>query len=49
VKQGGVLSRILFCVYIEKLLVMLERSGVGCHIGRTFAGAVAYHIQMAWP
>jgi len=42
VKQGGVLSPVLFCVYIEKLLLQLEQRGVGCHIGQVFAGAVAY-------
>jgi hypothetical protein len=42
VKQGGVLSPVLFCVYIEILLVLLDQCGVGCHIGHVFAGAVAY-------
>jgi hypothetical protein len=31
VKQGGVLSPILFCVYIDNLLTQLSRAGVGCH------------------
>ena len=39
VKQGGVLSPILFGVYINELLVRLEKSGLGCHIGNTFLGA----------
>jgi len=30
VKQGGVLSSILFCLYIDGLLVALSRAGVGC-------------------
>ena len=33
VKQGGVLSPILFAVYVDSLLGRLEQSGVGCHIG----------------
>ena len=42
VKQGGVISPILFCVYIDELLVKLQKSGVGCYMGRTFSGAFAY-------
>ena len=42
VKQGGVISPILFCVYIDELLVKLENSGVGCYMGRAFSGAFAY-------
>ena len=42
VKQGGVISPILFCVYIDELLMKLENSGVGCYMGRAFAGACAY-------
>ena len=42
VKQGGVLSPILFTVYIDSLLVMLEQSGLGCYVGNYFAGAFSY-------
>jgi len=42
VKQGGVLSPVLFCIYLDNLLVRLSRSGVGCFIGETFVGALAY-------
>ncbi len=42
VKQGGVLSPILFCIYIDSLLVELSSSGVGCYIGSNFTGALAY-------
>jgi len=30
VKQGGVLSPVLFCIYLDNLLERLSRSGVGC-------------------
>jgi len=33
VKQGGVLSPILFCVYIDRLLHLLAESGIGCFVG----------------
>jgi len=42
VKQGGVLSPILFCVYIDRLLHLLAESGIGCFVGRVFVGALVY-------
>ena len=42
VKQGGVLSPLLFAIYIDSLLKRLEESGVGCHMGGLFTGALAY-------
>ena len=42
VKQGGVLSPILFCVYIDGLLISLCRAGLGCYIGHMFVGALVY-------
>lgn len=42
VKQGGVLSATLFCVYMDELLSRLENSGVGCYIGNRYYGHMAY-------
>jgi len=42
VKQGAVISPVLFCIYIDDLLIKLSCSGVGCHIGLNFVGALAY-------
>jgi len=42
VKQGGVMSPILFCIYIDDLLIRLSQSGVGCYFGLSFVGAIAY-------
>ena len=42
VKQGGVLSPILFGVYIDELIVKLQSTGFGCHIGNKFVGAAGY-------
>ncbi len=41
-KQGGVISLILFCVYIDDLLNELANSGLTCHIGDVFAGPFGY-------
>jgi len=42
VKQGTVLSPILYCVYVDDLLLILSKAGVGCLIGLHFVGALAY-------
>ena len=42
VKQRGVLSPILFAIYTNGLLKRLEETGVGCHMGSRFTGALAY-------
>ena len=47
VKQGGVLSPILFSIYIDSLLQKLKDSGLGYHVGRTFAGAFGYANDLA--
>lgn len=42
VKQGGVLSPLLFTVYVDELLSNLAQTGFGCHIGNMFTGALCY-------
>ena len=42
VRQGGVLSPLLFTVYIDELLEKLKRKGIGCHLGLHFVGALGY-------
>ena len=42
VKQGGVLSPVLFTVYIDELLTRLGDLRVGCYVGNTFCGALSY-------
>ena len=42
VKQGAVISPVLFCCYIDKLSINLEAKGIGCFIvGKLFVGALA--------
>ena len=42
VRQGGVSSGIFFAVYIDKLLVILRESGLGCHVNGIFFGAMIF-------
>ena len=42
VKQGGVLSPMLFGLYLDKLIQNLRDSQYGCHIGPHFIGCLAY-------
>jgi len=42
IKQGAVLSPVLFCVYIDDLLLLLSKASVGCYIGSNIVGALAY-------
>ena len=42
VKQGGVLSPMLFAIYIDVLLLQLGTSGLGCYIDNVCFGALGY-------
>jgi hypothetical protein len=42
VKQGAVISPVIFCIYYDNFLLALRSEGIGCHIGGWFVGAVAY-------
>ena len=42
VRQGGILSPLLFSVYTDSMLSSLRESGAGCYLGHVFAGALAY-------
>ena len=42
VKQGGVLSPLLFNICIDVLLLQLSQGGVGCHIGNKYMGSFTY-------
>ena len=47
VKQGGVLSPTLFCIFFDVLLGLLQQSGVGCFVGHRFVGALSYADDIA--
>ncbi len=41
-KQGGVLSPVLFAVYIDGLMNKLKNGGVGCYMGNKVMGGVSF-------
>src|SRR5664279_1633667 len=41
-KQGAIISPILFCVYLDVLLIELKKAALGCFLGNWFAAALAY-------
>ena len=47
VKQGAVISPLLFSIYIDNLFKELKHLGLGCHVGPTFAGAFGYADDVA--
>ena len=42
IKQGGVMSPLLFNLYVHDLIECLERKGLGCHIGNHFSGCFIF-------
>jgi len=42
VRQGGVLSPVLFNVYVNSVLLRLQQSNYGCVIGSQFLGCIMY-------
>ena len=47
VRQGGVLSPDLYCLYVDDLLKRLEALNVGCYIMQIFLAALLYADDMA--
>lgn len=42
IRQGGIISPLLYTIYCDELLQILEEKGVGCHIGTKYYGGVSY-------
>ena len=47
VKQGAVISPILFSAYIDIIFKQLKRNGIGCHVGPVCADAFGYADDVA--
>ena len=48
VKQGGISSHILFCLYNYALLTRLHHSGVGYYMDDVYLGFLAYADDITW-
>ena len=46
-KQGGVISPLLFSIYIDNLFLELRPRGLDYHVGLTYAGAFGYADDIA--
>ncbi len=46
IRQGGIISPLLYTVYTDKLIYRLELEGIGCHIGSKYYGAICYADDM---
>ena len=46
VKQGSVLSPVLFSMYVEDLITTLETDGRGCWVGNQYYGIIIYADDM---
>ena len=42
VRQGGVVSPLLFTVYMDELICKLRREGIGCHMGQHYCGILGF-------
>ena len=47
VKQGAVISPLLFSIYIDNLFKELKQLGLGCHVRPTVAGVFGYAADVA--
>ena len=47
VRQGGVLSPELYCLYVDDLISILQSMRVGCYVKNIFAAALFYANDMA--
>ena len=47
VRQGGVLSAVLYSIYVNDLIHILQTSGIGCYFLNRFAAAFFYADDMA--
>ena len=46
-RQGDVLSPILFSIYVDDLIQHLRQSGCGAHVGSLFVGSTMYADEVA--
>lgn len=47
VRQGGILSPIFYCIYVDDLVEILSDLGIGCHLKDLFLSILLYADDMA--
>ena len=47
VRQGGILSPVFYCLYVDDLVDVLAATGVGCHLKDIFLSILLYADDMA--
>jgi len=45
VRQGGVLSPVVFAIYMDVLIVRLRNAGYGCRLLNEFYGCLLYYAS----
>ena len=46
VRQGGILSPTLYNIYVDELISLLQKAGIGCHVATYFAACLFYADDM---
>ena len=46
VRQGGILSPIFYCVYVDEIIEILSAAGIGCHVRDLFLSILLYADDM---
>ena len=46
VRQGGILSPTLYCIYVDSLVNILKDAGVGCYVRESFLSILLYADDM---
>ena len=46
VRQGGILSPTLYCIYVDNLVQILRDAGIGCHVNGAFVSILMYADDM---
>ena len=47
VRQGGILSPFLYCLFVDELLDILAQSGFGVSVGNVYCGSPMYANDLA--
>ncbi len=48
VRQSGVVSPVVFTVYMDELILELKKSGIGCHIGHKYYDSLSMLIRSSY-